>query len=140
MLSALLIQKMRAGVFVFVLLVRTVVCQHDLHNLPEVMSFPEWKMAFKRYYADADEEAFRARVFAENVKKIENHNAYGSKSYRLGVNRFSDLTPEEFRTRYLQASVMAKPENRNETDAWLGITDLSSTIDWRTKVGVVLVL
>ena len=125
---------MPACFFVFVHLVHAAVAQPNLHNLPEVMSFPEWRMAFKRNYANADEEAFRARVYAENVKKIEHHNAYGSKSYRLGVNKFSDLTPEEFRTRYLQTSVMIDSTNRNQTDAWLDATDISSTIDWRTKV------
>ena len=117
--------------------VRTVLSRPDLQNLPEVMSFPAWKAAFNRKYANAEEEAFRARAFAENVKKIQHHNAHGSKSYRLGVNKFSDLTPQEFRSRYLQSSVMPAPTNRNETDAWLSTTDVGSTIDWRTKVVLV---
>ena len=118
----------------FLLLVRVASSRPDLHNLPEVMSFADWKIAFERKYADAEDEAFRARAFADNVKRIQHHNAHGSKSYRLGVNKFSDLTPEEFRTQYLQTSVMAAPARRNETDAWLNTTDLGSTIDWRTKV------
>ena len=118
----------------FLLLVRVASSRPDLHNLPEVMSFADWKITFERKYADAEDEAFRARAFADNVKRIQHHNAHGSKSYRLGVNKFSDLTPEEFRTQYLQTSVMAAPARRNETDAWLNTTDLGSTIDWRTKV------
>ena len=48
-----------------------------------------------------DEERHRRLMWEENKKKIEAHNAdyeRGKTSFYMGLNQFSDLTPEEFRT------------------------------------------
>ncbi|XP_028627811.1 protein CTLA-2-beta isoform X2 [Grammomys surdaster] len=60
----------------------------------------EWKKKFSKIYSP-DEERHRRAVWEETKKKIEAHNAdyeQGKTSFYMGLNQFSDLTPEEFRT------------------------------------------
>ena len=47
-------------------------------------------------YTTRDELVLRRAVYAKNVAKIEAHNA-GKHSWRMGVNKFADLMPEEFK-------------------------------------------
>ena len=47
------------------------------------------------------EEKYRERVFAENLAKIEAHNAQNS-AYEMGVNQFTHLTQDEFAETYLK--------------------------------------
>nr|CDJ26735.1 cathepsin L-like cysteine peptidase 6 protein [Tityus serrulatus] len=45
------------------------------------------------------EEGFRRLIFEQNVERINKHNLeyqLGRKSYRLGLNAYADLTPQEF--------------------------------------------
>ncbi|XP_044264522.1 digestive cysteine proteinase 1-like [Tribolium madens] len=62
--------------------------------------FNEFKSKYGKTYADANEENFRKQLFAKNLEKIEEHNKkyeQGQVTYTMGVNQFSDLTPEEMR-------------------------------------------
>ncbi|XP_060234692.1 protein CTLA-2-beta-like [Meriones unguiculatus] len=61
----------------------------------------EWKMKFRKAYSP-DEEGHRRAVWEDNKKKIEEHNAeyeQGKTSFLMGLNEFSDMTHEEFRTK-----------------------------------------
>lgn len=52
---------------------------------------------------NADEEAKRKAIFKENLDKINEHNERyekGEVTYIMGVNKFADLTEEEFKTQY----------------------------------------
>jgi len=47
------------------------------------------------------EESKRFSIFAENVKTYEAHNSDSSLTYKVGVNRFSDITEDEFKQIYV---------------------------------------
>ena len=51
---------------------------------------------YGRVYKDATEKAQKFKVFKANVEFIESFNAENHKFF-LGVNRFADLTNEEFK-------------------------------------------
>ena len=53
-----------------------------------------------KLFASADEFQHRFRVFADNYKMIQETNAQGN-AYTLGVNKFADLTFEEFQRTHL---------------------------------------
>lgn len=63
----------------------------------------EWagfKQRHSKTYESGTEDAFRMKVFRDNVKKIRAHNdrfKKGDVSFRLEVNRFADLLSHEFR-------------------------------------------
>ncbi len=48
-----------------------------------------------------EEGLYRLSVFTQNYLIIEAHNANPENTYTMGINQFSDLTPEEFREIYL---------------------------------------
>nr|CAD1827674.1 unnamed protein product [Ananas comosus var. bracteatus] len=61
----------------------------------------EWAARHARSYGSAGEAEKRFEVFRENLRFVEAHNGAGSHSFRLGLNRFADLTNDEFRSLYL---------------------------------------
>ncbi|KAI4296900.1 hypothetical protein L6164_036820 [Bauhinia variegata] len=52
----------------------------------------QWITKFGRSYANEAEKAKRFKIFMENLLYIENFNNAGNQSYKMGSNKFSDLT------------------------------------------------
>ncbi|XP_074088023.1 pro-cathepsin H-like [Macrotis lagotis] len=65
--------------------------------------FQSWMKEFNKEYEPAEYQR-RLRIFLETKRMVDEHNA-GNHSFTMGLNQFSDLTPEEFRNTYL----MKKP-------------------------------
>ncbi|KAJ5071697.1 cathepsin l1 [Anaeramoeba ignava] len=96
--------------------------------------FQQYKQKYNKKY-DLEEESFRFRIFQERVKKIAKHNSE-NKSYRLGINEFSDQSYEEL-SRYLinEKTVTEKPTQQKGEKKENSIKS-PDLFDWRTK-GVV---
>ncbi|KAL5201455.1 hypothetical protein ABZP36_035809 [Zizania latifolia] len=62
--------------------------------------FRRWKAEYNRWYATAEEERRRFRVYARNVRYIEATNAATGLTYELGETAYTDLTNEEFMAMY----------------------------------------
>lgn len=62
-------------------------------------AFTAFQRRFFRNYTSLEEVEHRFGVFKTNLATIWEHNAAGNASFQLGVNLFSDLTPEEFKAR-----------------------------------------
>jgi len=98
----------------------------------------EWenfKLNFERNFASASEHDLRRAVFAENLKLINQHNAehaLGLHTYRLGINKFADMTNEEF---VMQFNGYVAPSNLPEAEAEedIDISSLPKSVDWREK-------
>lgn len=112
-------------------------------ELPEVLEWEDWKAAFGVKYQSLQEEAHRRAAFDKNVRQILRHNTAAedgrssSASYRLGVNRLSDLTPAEYRAKYLRP--FPALEQADRADVWLDGAAAAPTddaIDWRSKGAV----
>ncbi len=61
---------------------------------PELTAFASWKSKFNVKFDSLFEEAYRERIFLENLAKIELHNSQEFHTYKMGVNQFSSLTDE----------------------------------------------
>jgi C1A family cysteine protease len=64
-----------------------------------VSKFESWMAAHSKAYHSAEEQLRRMAIFAENALFVEKHNAEhenGEHSHWVGLNRFADLTREEF--------------------------------------------
>ncbi|CDW82799.1 cathepsin l [Stylonychia lemnae] len=99
---------------------------------PEDQEFLKFITLHGKSYATKEEFQFRQNLFKSNLLKIRMHNAQNGVSYRLGVNKFSDMTPEEYKKRlgYL-------PHNVDQSKVkYLAPSNGDNTIDWRTKGAV----
>ncbi|MQL77256.1 hypothetical protein Taro_009661 [Colocasia esculenta] len=80
----------------------------------------------------------RFHVFKENARYIHRANRRRNLSYELGLNKFADLTNEEFRATYTTRPPVAKrrPERRRDFARGDGATPLPASADWREKGAV----
>ncbi|XP_076930291.1 cysteine proteinase mucunain-like [Bidens hawaiensis] len=60
-----------------------------------------WLARHGKAYNALGEKETRFRIFADNLRFIDEHNLSGNKTYKLGLNQFADLTNEEYRSMYL---------------------------------------
>ncbi|KAK6115926.1 hypothetical protein DH2020_008195 [Rehmannia glutinosa] len=112
-----------------------------LRSDDEVLSMYEsWMVKHGKSYNALGEKEKRFQIFKDNLRYIDEQNAVADRSYKLGLNRFADLTNEEYRKTYLGV----RPDgNRRLTGAKsdryepkLG-DSLPDSIDWREKGAVV---
>eukprot|EP00330_Aristerostoma_sp_ATCC50986_P002383 CAMPEP_0114599660 /NCGR_PEP_ID=MMETSP0125-20121206/22187_1 /TAXON_ID=485358 ORGANISM="Aristerostoma sp., Strain ATCC 50986" /NCGR_SAMPLE_ID=MMETSP0125 /ASSEMBLY_ACC=CAM_ASM_000245 /LENGTH=261 /DNA_ID=CAMNT_0001806927 /DNA_START=97 /DNA_END=883 /DNA_ORIENTATION=+ len=93
--------------------------------------FQTWKLQHSKQYQSLEEEAHRFGIFQENVAFINAHNADESKTFTLAVNKFADLTSEEFGAIY-NGYKHDETREKNIEDT----VGVPSEVDW-TKKGAV---
>ncbi|KAI6705383.1 hypothetical protein NL676_008345 [Syzygium grande] len=69
---------------------------HTLHEPTIAEQHQQWMAQYARTYKDPQETAKRWAIFAENLQFIEDFNKSGNRTFKLGLNQFSDLTNQEF--------------------------------------------
>lgn len=106
---------------------------------PEIISaFKDFQTKYGKEYSTNAEWANRLGVFAENVERINTHNTahlLASGEAVFGVTKFSDLTPAEFKAKYLTY----KPNNATQVERVRVNNDRyggNGEVDWRTKDAV----
>jgi len=108
----------------------------------------EWKSfmtSHQKEYQDDTEEKFRMKIFMENKHKIAKHNQLydqGLVSFKLSMNKFTDLLPHEFTAlngynKTLKRSAVGAPrEEEGVTFISPANVKLPDTVDWRKKGAV----
>jgi len=96
----------------------------------------EWatfKGKHQKNYVSQQEHNYRKAVFADNLKKIQKHNAeeaLGLHTFTLGVNEFADMTSEEFVAYYNGFKAL---DQSSQKVVEIEVEDLPDSIDWREK-------
>jgi len=94
--------------------------------------FENFKRKFNKNY-DEVEEAYRMSVFESNMKIINKHNKgykSGKYSWYMGINQFTDLTPEEFN----QLNNLRMPEvSKRDFVYEMKAKKIAEAVDWREK-------
>ncbi|PRQ31385.1 putative fruit bromelain [Rosa chinensis] len=98
----------------------------------------QWMAKHGRVYPNAAEKERRLGIFRKNVEYVEKFNNEANKTYKLNINKFSDMTDEEFR-RYHTGFKM--PPGLNSTSSnfsyqGLAATDIPTSVDWREQQAV----
>ena len=62
--------------------------------------FNDFQKTYNKNYAE-DEYVERFNIFMNNVNIIEKHNQSPNRHFWMNINEFSDLTPEEFKEKYI---------------------------------------
>jgi len=131
---------MHAAVAVVTVLALTavaVVYNLPQNNIPEQNEFKSlfqaWRIQHSKEYQTAEEEAYRFEIFQNNLDYINKHNADKTKTFTLAVNKFADLTSEEFAAAY--NGYRPEQKKANEVHVFENVQNPSS-VNW-VKQGAV---
>ncbi|XP_028782606.1 ervatamin-B-like [Neltuma alba] len=111
----------------------------------EYETFQQWMKQHARMYPNSEESESRYQIFRMNLKHIKETNAKRSNSsgggYRLGLNKFADMSPEEFKRVYLRQLPAPTTTNPATTASRSGYVKQDSctppaSVDWRQKGAV----
>jgi len=70
--------------------------------------FTKWMMDNGKSYGNQSDRAYRLGVFTKNMAKVQAHSENTQATYSLGLNRFADLTSQEFKAQYLGLKPQSK--------------------------------
>ena len=93
--------------------------------------FRQFVSKYNKNYATEEEFSLRFNIYRENSALIRAHNRSQS-NYKLAVNHFADLTPEEFAQYY--TGTYQKTEYSNVVE--LPTDNLPDSVDWRDSGAV----
>ena len=78
-----------------------------------------------------EEEVERFHIFRQNLRIIDSHNSMAGQNFTMGVNSFTDLTPEEFKHQYVGG--LKRRVGLYGCKSFAGsASGVPSSIDWRT--------
>ncbi|CAG9313013.1 unnamed protein product [Blepharisma stoltei] len=91
---------------------------------------------YNKVYDSIDEFNARFKIFRDNIAFARVHNTLG-KTYWLGITQFSDLTHDEFKSRYTPNAYV--PNEDGPVADYNPDMAAPSSVDWRTKGAVTAV-
>jgi C1A family cysteine protease len=97
--------------------------------------FNTFQERFEKSYNSMEEMETRFAIFRKNIINIIAHNSDANQNFTMGVNQFTDLTPDEFRMMYV-SGLKAEVGSYGCKTFSSGASGAPSTIDWRTKGAV----
>jgi C1A family cysteine protease len=107
-----------------------------------VCAMDEWKEfsifqeKFSKRYSTIQELEQRFDIFRTNLKNIVSHNLDFTQNFTMGVNQFTDLTPEEFKAKYINGGLRTEVSSYGCKSFSSSASGTPSSIDWRTKGAV----
>lgn len=102
-----------------------------------VPTFKQWMRVNHKVYQPTERD-YRESVYAANLKKIAEHNA-GNHSWTMGVNKFADLTADEFKARVSSPLPSKRRSLRGVAENWFNSSANPASVDWTTKGAVTAV-
>jgi C1A family cysteine protease len=97
--------------------------------------FSNFQERFSKKYNTLQEIEIRFQTFRTNIRNIILHNLDSTKNFTMGINQFTDLTPQEFKEQFV--SGMKTPLGSYGCSTYSsGATGAPSSVDWRTKGAV----
>jgi len=114
---------------------KTILALTVLLSVAYCWTYPEYLEAFnKTREAGTADYATHEAIFFANLNTIDLHNAAG-KSWKLAVNKFTDMTTEEFKSfkGYSKGGAYLKRSMMNFPSRIPLLKDLPATVDWREK-------
>merc|ERR1712242_164220 len=102
-----------------------------LASATSLTQFQAFEQKFGKSYKSSAERLTRFATFMKNVKEIEEHNKSGKSSYRKVINKFADMTAEEFKVMNGYKNAPKPGTVFAKTDKNVKVEDLPESVDWR---------
>jgi C1A family cysteine protease len=106
-----------------------------LNESDEWKQFSNFQDRFAKKYGSIDELESRFQIFRTNLRNIVIHNLDRSQNFTMGINQFTDLTPEEFKAQYT-GGVKATVGGISCGSFSSSASSAPASIDWRNKGAV----
>lgn len=120
---------------IFLALILALACASNLRSrVYYEYAFENYRRAFHKEYSSADEHIYRLNIFANNLDKIEMHNKQ-NKSWKMGVNKFADMTVEEFKKSLLCGCTRSTARRIPDRTNYANVR-LPEELDWVEKGAV----
>lgn len=98
-------------------------------------AFTDFIVEHGKTYASADFFQ-RYNTFKANLDTINAHNAQGD-SWTMGMNKFGDITPDEFQATFLTGyNHIERDFSRSQMEPNLDDVEVASSVDWQSKGAV----
>ena len=124
------------------------ICSADSLRKRELSTFlddnDEWKQfsnfqeRFSRRYENIQELEARFQIFRSNLRGIILHNLDYRQNFTMGINQFTDLTPQEFKDQYVGGLKVEVGSYGCKTYS-SSASGAPASIDWRNKGAVTTV-
>lgn len=101
--------------------------------------YESWIVKHGKSYNALGEKEQRFQIFKENLRYIEEQNAAPGRTFKLGLNRFADLTNQEYRKMYLGTRPRAARRlsaTKSDRYALRDGDSLPESVDWRQSGAV----
>ncbi|KAL7135309.1 hypothetical protein ABFS83_11G084800 [Erythranthe nasuta] len=131
----------RRFILAAVLVLQMWASQATARTLPDtsmVERHEQWMVQYGRNYKNDAEKAKRFNIFKDNVEYIQSVNEAETRTYKLAINKFADLTNVEFqasRNGYKMRS-QSKSSSKVSSFRYTNVSAVPPSMDW-TKKGVV---
>lgn len=93
-------------------------------------AFYDYVAEYRKSYGTKEEFQFRFEQFKRTLLDIQEHNSQNA-DYQLGLNEFSDWTPQEYKR--LLGGVPEISSGENDVYAHLDYSAINGPIDWRAQ-------
>ena len=99
----------------------------------EDMEFLKFVSQHGRSYGTKEEFELRSQIFKETLARVQLENQLAENTFTVGINKFADWTPQEFKR-------ILGYKTRDATPKYdFTPVEIPTSIDWRTKGAVNLV-
>ncbi|KAE9611727.1 hypothetical protein Lal_00011537 [Lupinus albus] len=103
--------------------------------------YEAWLLKHGKFYNALGEKERRFEIFKDNVRFVDQHNMATNPTYKLGLNKFADLTNEEYRNMYLgtrkrSSEGLLSGTKKSGRYAFKDGEELPHSVDWRKKGAV----
>lgn len=114
-------------------------CASDLKsNTPQLSEFQyyrwfnDFQIEYNKNYTSAEEQETRFLIFRDNVDYILAHESNPNRTFTLAVNKFADLTSQEFHQLYTGFNEVSRPFIRSQNLHVFPTASLSlpSSVNW----------
>jgi C1A family cysteine protease len=100
--------------------------------------FKNFMQKFSKNYETANELQSRFEIFRTNLRTIILHNTDTTQNFTMGINAFADLTPAEFKEKYLSGLQSKQDYGAYLCKSYSSLNSgsLPSSVDWRSHNAV----